>query len=143
MPIDTKDPTAALSDLSTDLTDIIKGYEVMEDRGDADLQPIARRFHALHEAHAAELLNALETMGGHPEDAGSMMGAVQTAVVHARDWIDKLDLSALSGLIDGEERLLDTYDDVIATVGADHMAHDLLVSQRDTLRNHVEALKAD
>jgi len=41
MPVDTHDTTAALSQLATDIVDIIKGYEVMEKRADGDLRPIA------------------------------------------------------------------------------------------------------
>ncbi|MEM9755507.1 MAG: DUF2383 domain-containing protein [Pseudomonadota bacterium] len=141
MSIDTHDPTAALSQLTTDIADIIKGYEVMEERADADLRPVAQRLHALHEAHAAELLTVMEEMGGRPEDSGSMMGAVHQAVATGRDWFGALDASAIPQIVSGEERLLASYDDALGAAEPRPQLHDLLLEQRSAVRNQIDALK--
>lgn len=141
MPIDTNDPTAAVSQLATDIADIIKGYEVMEEKADADLRVVAQRLHALHEAHAAELLTALEDMGGHPENTGSMMGAVHQAVATARDWFDALDGSAIPQIVSGEERLLSSYDRALGTALPQPELEDLLLQQRSTVKSQIEPLK--
>ncbi|OAN79441.1 hypothetical protein A8B78_11975 [Jannaschia sp. EhC01] len=141
MPTDTQDTTAALSQLSTDITDVVKGYAVMEDRADADLRPIVQRLNALHETHAAALLNALETMGGRPEDAGSMMGMVHEAVATARDWFDSLNASALPQIIEGEERLIASYNDALVATPNAHELHDLLADQRAAVQAQIDALK--
>lgn len=141
MPIDTHDPTAALSQLTTDIADIIKGYEVMEEKADADLRPIAQRLHALHEAHAAELMTVMEEMGGRPEDTGSMMGAVHQAVATGRDWFGRLDATAIPQVISGEERLISSYDAALDTAEARPELHEVLNHQRGALASHVDALK--
>lgn len=141
MPIDTHDPTAALSQLTTDIADIIKGYEVMEEKADPELRPVAQRLHALHEAHAAELLTAMEEMGGRPEDTGSMMGAVHQAVATGRDWFGALDTSAIPQIVTGEERLLSSYDDALDTAEPRPELQEMLQHQRSALKSQIDALK--
>lgn len=143
MLIDTQDPTAALSQLTTDIADIIKGYEVMEERANDDLRAVAQRLHALHEAHATELLTTMEEMGGHPEDAGSMMGAVHQAVATGRDWFDALDGSAIPQIVKGEERLLKTYDGALDASEARPELQEMLLDQRAALQAQIDALKQD
>jgi len=130
MPNDPDDPTAALSRLATDVADIIKGYAVMEERAEGELAPVAQRLHALHEAHAAELMTAMEEMGGRPEDTGSMMGAVHAAVATGRDWFDALDDSALPQVVAGEERLLSAYDDALDATRQTPELHAMIREQR-------------
>jgi uncharacterized protein (TIGR02284 family) len=141
MPIDTQDPTAALSQLATDIADIIRGYEVMEAKADAELRPVAQRLHALHEAHAEQILTALEEMGGRPEDAGSMMGAVHQAVATGRDWFGTLDRSAIPQIAAGEERLLKSYDAALAAVEPRPDLQKMLLHQQGALRSQIDALR--
>lgn len=141
MPVDTHDTTAALSQLATDIVDIIKGYEVMEKRADGDLRPIAQRLHALHEAHAAELMTIMEEMGGHPEDTGSMMGAVNQAVAAGRDWFDALDHSTLPWILTGEQRLLHSYDGALAAAETRPELQEVLLDQRAALEAQIDALR--
>jgi uncharacterized protein (TIGR02284 family) len=141
MPNATQDPTATLSQLATDIADIIKGYEVMEEKADDELRPVAQRLHALHERHAAELLTAIEDMGGRPEDTGSMMGAVHQAVATGRDWFGALDASAIPQIVSGEERLLSSYDTALESAGARPDLRKVLVHQRGTIRSQIDALQ--
>jgi uncharacterized protein (TIGR02284 family) len=141
MATETRNPTAALSRLTTEIADIIKGYEVMEDKADADLRPVAQRLHALHEAHAAELLTAMEEMGGRPEDTGSMMGAVHQAVATGRDWFDALDASAIPQIVSGEDRLLSSYEAALSAAEPHEELRELLEHQRNALAAHVDALR--
>lgn len=141
MPIKTNDPTAVTSKLSTDLADIIKGYSLMVDRADEDLQPVVQRLHALHKAHAAEVMTELESMGGHPENSGSMMGAVRVAVATAQDWFDTLDTSALPRIIGGEERLIHAYVEAIEATVNHPTLHEMLIDQRAAIDAQIEALQ--
>ena len=143
MPTDTPNPTAALSRLTTDIADIIKGYEVMEERADGELRPVAQRLHALHETHAAELMTAMEEMGGHPEDTGSMMGAVHQAVATGRDWFDALDRSAIPQIVTGEDRLLTSYDDALDAAELRPDLQKMLLDQRAALKAQIDALRQD
>ena len=136
------DSIAALSDLVTDLVDVIKGYETMEERAEPDLRPAVERLHALHAAHCTALMEHLQAMGGRPEDAGSMMGAVHTAVATARDWFGALDGSALDSILDGEKRLIDSYTTALGVPHSDATLIALLEDQRAALRDEVLALRA-
>ncbi len=140
MTSETKDTTAALSQLSTDITDVIKGFDEMEKRSDPDILPIVQRLHTLHEEHSAALFTAIETMGGRPEDSGSMMGAVQVAVAAARDWFDKMDMSALPRIIEGEKRLTKSYDEAIAATSGHSGVRELLDNQRAAIEAQIDAL---
>lgn len=113
----------------------------MEKRADGDLRPVAQRLHALHEAHAAELLTAMEEMGGHPEDTGSMMGAVHQAVATARDWFDALDTSAIPQIVKGEERLLKVYDSALEATEVRPELQEMLLAQRAALQAQIDALR--
>lgn len=141
MNTQTTEPIPALSQLATDIADVIKGYEVMEERADEDLRPIAERLHALHETHAADLMTALEQSGGKPEDTGSLMGLVHQAVMTGRDWFASLDASALPQIIQGEERLLQSYDDALEGVQAVPSLKTMLDDQRAAVQAQVDALK--
>lgn len=102
---DRPDAVAALSDLMTYIADVIRGHDRMKERAEPDLAPFIDRLHAMHRSHASAIAEHLERMGGRPEDAGSMMGAVHVAVATARDWIGALDTLARDELLRGEERL--------------------------------------
>jgi uncharacterized protein (TIGR02284 family) len=130
----------ALSDIATTLADAIKGYEEMATRAEPDLASVVERLLALHRTHAAEVAEELARLGGQPEKAGSLMGTVHAAVATARDWLDKLDASAIGAILSGEERILDDYAAAIDTVGGQSDCGQLLTRQRTALNSHVRAL---
>jgi uncharacterized protein (TIGR02284 family) len=143
MPIDTHDPTAALSQLSTEIAETVKGYEVMADEGDPDLREAAVHLHDMHESHASQILNAVETMGGRPEDAGSMMGAVRRAVSTSENWLGRLDREALPRIVEGEERLLASYDEALAATTDHPDIHEMLRQQRAIVEARIDVLRRD
>ncbi|MGR3513515.1 MAG: DUF2383 domain-containing protein [Paracoccaceae bacterium] len=131
-----------LSELATTLSDVIRGYEEMEKRAEAELLPAVQALKARHESDAAEILELLEETGGRPENTGSMMGVVHEAVATARDWFGGLDGSALDAIIDGEENVLEQYKSALPHVHAQPEIHDVVVRQRDALESEIETLKA-
>lgn len=133
---------SALKQVATDLADIVKGYEVMVDRAEPELKPAVQRPLALHESHSSEVLEELGRLGGNPEDTGSVMGLVHEAVATTRDWFGGLDDSALSAILDGEDRLVESYDDAIAGLENHPDCKALLEKQSKTLRTHIDALKS-
>lgn len=141
MPIDTHDPTAALSQLSTELADTIKGFELLAERGAPELRDLSRELHEMHEAHAAEILNAVEKMGGRPEDEGAMVAAVRRSVETADGWIDRPERKALRQVVEAERRLLGSYDEALdATRGHPDMAG-LIRCQRAIIAARIEGLR--
>lgn len=137
------DSVKALSDLTTDIVDVIKGYETMRERAEPDLLSAVERLHALHAAHCTALMNHLAAMGGNPGDTGSVMGAVHTAVATARDWFGALDGAALDGILDGERRLIESYTTALSVAHEDRGVVALLEEQRAALRSEIVALRAD
>lgn len=126
---------AALSSLVTDLVDVIRGYDEMKKRAEPDLRPAVERLHTLHEAHAARLMAGVAERGGDPDDAGSVMGRVHEAVAVARDWFGTLDCSAIDEIVDGEKRLIESYDDAAKALPADDEMRAIVTSQRQELED--------
>lgn len=133
-------PVAALSNLVDDVVDVIKGFRETKKRAEPDLLPTVERLLSLHKAHAAALLEALDKAGGRPDQAGSVMGLVHQAVATGRDWFGALDSSSEQVLIDGEHRLLESYNTAIEALGETHDLRPMLHDQRDTLKTHVDAI---
>ncbi|MEL6588382.1 MAG: DUF2383 domain-containing protein, partial [Pseudomonadota bacterium] len=95
-------PVAVLSRVADDVADVIKGYEAMADRSDAETGPVIQRLLVLHQAHAADLFEQAEQMGGYSEGSGAVMGIVRQAVATARDWFDSADQPTLADICTGE-----------------------------------------
>ena len=137
---DASDPVDAISELTTDVVDVIKGYDTMRDRAEGKLKPVVDRLHKLHEAHATELLELVSKAGGKPEDQGSMMAAVHTAVATARDWFGARDGSAIDQVISGERQLLQSYDKATAMCTDHDGFHRTLETQKKQLSSEIEAI---
>lgn len=133
---------SAISSLATDVTDIINGYETLLEKAETDLQPAVERLLELHRAHVAELNQIHASLGGDPSQNGSMMGAVHTAVAHVRDFAGALDRSALDGILDGEGRLLSTYETALDQVAGQQEFSEVLAAQHAALASHVDALRS-
>lgn len=134
-------PITAITDIATDVADALKGYREMETRASGDLLPIIQRLLTLHEAHATEIFETLDRLGGRPDKAGSVMGLVHQAVATGRDWFDALDASAESAIIRGEERLIEQYGDAIKGAESDEDIRTMLENQRAALQAQVDALR--
>ena len=138
MPIDTHDTTTALSQLAGELADTIRAYEDCAEQGDG-VADVADRLRTVHTAHAADLLTAVEGMGGRPEDTATM-GAVRTAVRSADGAPERLGPLDMSHLVDRESRLVDAYDAAIAAARGQEDVLGMLRRQREILRSQLEAL---
>ena len=134
-------PVAAISSLITDIVDAVNGYETMVEKAEDELKPKVEKLLALHRENAAQLMEIYSEKGGNPDQAGSMMGIVHTAVANARDITGTLDASALDEIIRGEERILTQYDEAAAETANDGVAHQIIVEQRKALRSEIDRLK--
>ena len=132
---------AAVSSLATDLADVISGYRTMIGKAEGDLIPVVERLLALHEAHAARVMEMLVELGGDPEQAGSFMGTVHSAVAHARDLTGTLDGSAIDNVLDGEGHILDSYRDALSGTEGHPEISGEISKQYQALREHVAALR--
>lgn len=135
------DATGAVSNLVDDLADALNGYDTIREKADSGLEKDAERLYELHQRHASALMEWLAEHGGQPDRPGSMMGAVHTAVASARNWFGKLDESAKSGIVDGENRLIDSYNEAQKNAAPDSDLHDLLSRQREELQAQINTMK--
>ncbi len=135
------EPVPALSDLTTDVVDVIGGYEYAVERAETGIRPTLEKLLNIHRRHAAELMEAVSKAGGHPDSSGSMMGAVHKAVVASQNWFGELDMSTLDGFFDGEERLLSSYDEAAAASDSVPEVSKVVCDQRAELRSLLQQLR--
>ncbi len=140
MPVDTRDPTAALSQLAEEIARTVRHQGRAAETNDDAGEPVGR-LAAIHEAHLAELLDEVEVMGGRPEDRGAMAAAVRTVLDTSP--ARRAGRPDLARIVSDEERLAAAYDAAIAA-SSDHPGiRDLLRRQRSVLADYVAALRGD
>lgn len=131
----------ALVKVTTDVSDVTRGFTEMLERAEGDLAPIIARLHALHAAHLAALTQQLDADGGDLSGVGSAMGLVHKTVATVRDWVGALDMSALPQILDGEEMIVDSYTAAILETPIGSPANRLLEDHRAALRAQIAVLK--
>lgn len=121
--------TDALASLHTALIDSRNGYqEALEDAEGKGLTGLFREMIAMRERDAGELARVLTSLGQTPDQDGSFMSTVHRTVIKVRSLFTDLDESILPGLIDGEERILRSYDE--AAEEAAGMPHRAVIEQQ-------------
>jgi hypothetical protein len=96
----------------------------------------------LHDRHARALAPLLARHGIDVEDDESLLALVHKTVLRVRALVTGLDENLLAGIIDGEERIADLYDDVLSDLPGDDPLHALLSQQRAELGVRIAALEA-
>lgn len=136
--------TDSLKALHTAAIDSRNGYDeaLKESDNPQDLAAVFARMSALHGENAAQLAEQLHLLGEKPDEDGSFMSTVHQVVMDVRSWFNGLGTSVLPGLIDGETRNIETYDDAIADVVQTPDILEVLVAQRARLFEALDALKA-
>ena len=92
--------------------------------------------------HEAELAEHLTALGEEVDDDGSFMSTVHRTVISVRSVLTGLDESILPGLIDGEERILENYDDALEVAPQGSPEHQTLRTQRAALERKIDAMKS-
>jgi uncharacterized protein (TIGR02284 family) len=137
------DVIAALARLHTEVIDARNGYaEAIRLAKDPEMTAIFRDLHDLHARHAEALAAALGARGARADDDGSFMSLVHKAVLNVRAAVSGLDENVLPAIIDGEERLLDSYDEALKAAEADPSAQPLLLDQTSALNARLASLEA-
>ena len=103
----------ALETLHLRSVDVLAGFETMVGRAAPDFRPVAERFRDLHREQADELAAMIARFGREPEVDGSLMSTVNRAVVSLRSMIDGIDGSILDQIQDGEQHVIDAFDDAL------------------------------
>lgn len=108
----------ALSSLYTALVDSRNGYEeAAKDAGKTGLVSLYEEMIALRRQSLAELEPLLVKAGLTPDRSGSFMSTVHRTIISFQSMLTDLDETVLPGFIDGEKRIVKSYDDAIAHAG--------------------------
>lgn len=131
-----------LTDLHTSLIDSRLGYEeALEDAGPKGLTDLFREMIALRTEHEVALKPAIEMMGEPVDDDGSFMATVHSTVISIRSLFNDLDEAILPGLIDGEKRILDSYDDAMKHQSIAAETQSLLADQRAEVEEKIRTMQ--
>lgn len=131
-----------LTALHTSLIDSRVGYEeALEDAGPKGLTDLFREMIALRTGHEVALKPAIEMMGEPVDDDGSFMATVHSTVISIRSLFNDLDEAILPGLIDGEKRILDSYDDAMKHQSIAAKTQSLLADQRAEVEEKIRSMQ--
>lgn len=122
----------SLQTLLTRLVDAREGLDTMIDRAESEVEPILRKIREDHHEASVQVSAMLMAAGGDPDADGSMMATVNKAVVSIRAIFDDIDGDALEPVVDGEQNVIDAFDDAAASYAAGH-ERDELIRMRERL----------
>jgi uncharacterized protein (TIGR02284 family) len=134
---------ANLKTLHTRAIDACHGYgEAVRQADGKGLTPLFSRMVTLHTRNGDELAIALQGLGEQANDDGSFMSTVHRTIMDIRSLFGGLDESVLPGLIDGETRNVDAYDDVLKMLDVPEHLRELLDQQRARLASAIADMQA-
>lgn len=129
-----------MKSLHTTVVDARNGYEeALKDAEGKGLTPLFREMIALHQRHADMLAADLARHGEQVDEQGSFMSTIHRTVISIRSLFGGLDASILPGLIDGEERVAEYYDEALKDCPPSETA--MLSQQRATLQAKIAEMK--
>lgn len=114
------DVTQALARLHTQVVDAEKGFEEAVKLAERpEIGALFRDLRDLHAAHGRALARTLGDRGASVDADGSFMATVHKAVLNVRAALTGLGETELPAVLDGEERLLDDYDEALEATSVD------------------------
>ena len=105
-----EDELRRLQDLHTRLLDTLDGYDKVLEKAEPDFAALVEEFRTLHTGQTDGVRALLRELGQPLASDGSLMGTVNRAVVEIRSWFDDIGHNVLDGLVDGEKRLLESFE---------------------------------
>lgn len=130
----------ALTSLHTTLIDSRNGYEeALKDASEDGMMTLFQEMVALRTAAAVELEPLVRAAGGELKQDGSFMSTVHRAVISFQSILTGLDETILPGLIDGEKRVLSSYDDAIKAASGEALG--VLQRQRQELLQRIAEME--
>lgn len=137
------DNQEALCTLHTRVVDAARGHEEAVGLAqDPVLSALFLDLREQHRRHAGELAVHMIARGIEPDTDGSFLQYVHKAILNVRSAIGGLDENALPGIRDGEERIIDLYDDAIRDIGSDTDLLPLLSRQREESLRGIGRIRA-
>jgi len=128
-----------LKKLHTALLDAQEGYKTAIEKAETpESKTLFTEMLQLHSSAHADVHQALNEQGEKAEESGSFMGTVHKAAITVRSAVTGLD-KGLSAFAEGEERLLEVYEDALQTQGENTQR--ILRQHRDRLVKMVGRVK--
>ena len=119
-----------LQALLTRLVDARDGLDAMIARAEPEITPILRKIREDHHESASRVAALIVSEGQEPDLDGSLMSTVNKAVVSIRALFDDVDDDALVRVIDGEQHVIDAYDDAAEAYQVGHVRNALFEMRR-------------
>ena len=136
-------PADALKKLHTAMLDTREGYELAEkDAETPALKSLFKQMIALRTKDHEAIHRALDDLGEHFEDKGSLMATVHKTMTSARAAVTGLNEHALSPFISGEEQIVEEYHAAIAEASDDTSTRNMLTVQKAELVSKIDEMKA-
>jgi len=139
----------AVGDAHIALVDAVHGYDVMIEKAEPEIKSVLEMTRETSDRQAEELAQFLIAQGRHPSEDGSFMSTVHEGVVRTRAFFTDIDGDVLPAVIDGERRIVSSYDDALERL-AENMesiprslfdaAHAVLMKHRSEIEDVVRRL---
>ncbi|MDP2121876.1 MAG: DUF2383 domain-containing protein [Hoeflea sp.] len=141
----------AVGDTHIALIDAVHGYDVMLEKAEPEIRTVLETTRETTDRQAGELAQFLVAHGRHPSEDGSFMSTVHEGVVRTRAFFTDLDGDVLPAVVDGERRIVSSYDDAIEALaknrdsvpaGVFDAAQALLLKHRSEIEDVIRRLDA-
>jgi uncharacterized protein (TIGR02284 family) len=132
-----------LKSLHTRAIDALHGYgEALAQAEGKGMTPLFKEMIAIHTRNSDELAMDLRGMGEKANDDGSFMSTIHRTIMDIRSLFGGLGESVLPGLIDGEKRNVESYDEILKDLDIPAHLREHLVQQRVRLESAVSDMEA-
>ncbi len=130
-----------IASLHAQLVDASKGYQEAHELAEKpEMVSLFAGLRGLHDKHATALAGALDRRGVEPDSDGTFFQYVHKAVLNIRSALTGLGENVLPAIADGEQRILESYDEAL-TANTDPELRNLLEQQRGEVASHLRELE--
>ena len=135
----TQDEAKALKKLHARLVDTHNGYTTGIERSERpSVTALFERFNTMRETHIGELESYLRSKGLKPQEDGSWMTYVHKGIMKFRSAVGTLDRDIKDDVIEGEQKVLELYDDTIGEVQTLTDARAIIERQKAELQAEID-----
>jgi uncharacterized protein (TIGR02284 family) len=135
----TQDEAKALKKLHARLVDTHNGYKTGIERAERPtVVAFFERFADLRETHIAELDAYLRGKGLKPHADGSWMTYIHTGIMRFRSAVGTLDRDIKDDVIEGEQKIVDLYEETIEDVDILDDAKAMIARQKMELQAEID-----
>lgn len=129
----------ALKKLYESLIDARNGYREGIKRAERPtVVTFFERFEMLHGRHIGEIDGLIRAKGLTPPEDGSWMTFLHEGIMKFRSAIGTLDRDVRNDVLDGEQKLIEFYDETIGKITIDTNAKQVLEKQKSALQQAID-----